>query len=43
MENNSRRITDESGNPANNPNYVAIKKGKREVKIAVPLKHLGNF
>ena len=39
----SRRITDEDGNPAKNPNYVANKRGTKEVKIAVPLKHLANF
>ena len=38
-----RRITDEDGNPANNPNYEANKRGTKEVKIPVPLKHLGNF
>ena len=32
-----RRMTDEDGNPANNPNYVADKRGTKEVK------HLGNF
>ena len=34
-----RRVTDEDGNPANNPNYVADKRGTKEVKIVVPLKH----
>ena len=38
-----RRITDEDGNPANNPDCVVNKKRRKEVKIAVPLKHLGNF
>ena len=37
------RITDDDGNPANNPNYDQNKRGTREVEIAVPLKHLGNF
>ena len=38
-----KKITDEDGNPANNPDYVANKRGKKEVKITVPLKHLGKF
>ena len=38
-----RRITDDDGNPANNPNYDQNKRGTREIEIAVPLKHLGNF
>ena len=38
-----RRITDEDSNLANNPNYEANKRGTREVKIAVSLKHLDNF
>ena len=38
-----RRITDDGGNPANNLNYDQNKRGTREVEIAVPLKHLGNF
>ena len=38
-----KRITDEDGNPANNSNYVADKRGTKEVEITVPLKHLGNF
>ena len=38
-----RRITDDDGNPVNNPNYDQNKRGTREVEIAVPLKHLGNF
>ena len=38
-----KRITDEDGNPANNPNDVADKEGTKEVEIAVPLKYLGNF
>ena len=38
-----RRITDNDGNPANNPNYDRNKRRTKEVEIAVPLKHLGNF
>ena len=38
-----RRITDGDENLANNPNYVTNKRGTKEVKIAVPLKYLGNF
>ena len=38
-----RRITDADGNSANNPNYDQNKRGTKEVEIAVPLKHLGNF
>ena len=38
-----RRITGADGNPVNNPNYDRNKKGTKEVEIAVPLKHLGNF
>ena len=38
-----RRITGADGNTANNPNYDGNKKGTKEVEIAVPLKHLGNF
>ena len=38
-----RRITGADSNPANNPNYDRNKRGTREVEIAVPLKHLGNF
>ena len=38
-----RRITGAKGNPANNPNYDQNKKDTKEVEIAVPLKHLGNF
>ena len=38
-----RRINDDDGNPANNPNYHQNKRGTKEVEIAVPLKHLGNF
>ena len=38
-----RRITDADGNPVNNPNYDQNKRGAKEVEIAVPLKHLGNF
>ena len=37
-----RRITNEVGNPANNPNYDANKRGTEEVKTTVPLKHLGS-
>ena len=38
-----RRTTDADGNLANNPNYDQNKRGTKEVEIAVPLKHLGNF
>ena len=38
-----RRITGDDGNPANNPNYDRNKRSTREIEIAVPLKHLGNF
>ena len=38
-----RRITGIDGNPINNPNYDQNKRGTKEVEIAVPLKHLGNF
>ena len=38
-----RRITDEDGNPANTPKYVADERGTRKVEISVSLKHLGNF
>ena len=38
-----RRITDDDGNPINNPNYDQNKRRTKEVEIAVPLKHLGNF
>ena len=38
-----RRITGADGNPVNNPNYDRNKRGTKKVKIAVPLKHLGNF
>ena len=38
-----RGITDADGNPVNNPNYDQNKRGTRKVKIAVPLKRLGNF
>ena len=38
-----RRITDDDGNPVNNSNYDQNKRGIREVEVAVPLKHLGNF
>ena len=36
-------ITGADGNPANNPDYVANKRGTKEVEIAVPLKHISNF
>ena len=39
----ARRITGVDGNPANNPNYDQTKRGTKEVEIAVPLEHLGNF
>ena len=38
-----RRITNADGNLANNPIYDRNKRGTKEVEIAVPLKHLGNF
>ena len=38
-----RRITDDDDNLVNNPNYDRNKRGTKEVEIAVPLKHLGNF
>ena len=38
-----RRITGAEGNPVNNPDYDRNKRGTKEVEIAVPLKHLGNF
>ena len=38
-----RRITDDYGSLANNPNYDQNKRGTREVEIAVPLKYLGSF
>ena len=38
-----RRITGADGNPVNNPSYDQNKRGTKEVEIAVPLKHLGNF
>ena len=41
--NDPRRITDDDGNPGNNPNYDQNKRGMREVEIVVSLKHLGNF
>ena len=37
------RITETDGNPAYDPSYDRNKRGTKEVKIAVPLKHLGNF
>ena len=39
----AREITDVDGNPANNPDYVADKRGTKEVAIAVLLKYLGNI
>ena len=39
----SRRIIDEDGNNADNPDYVANKRAAKKVEIAVSLKHLGNF
>ena len=38
-----RERTDAGVNTANNPDYVANKRGTNEVEIAVPLKYLGNF
>ena len=38
-----RRITGANDNLVNNPNYDRNKRGTKEVEIAVPLKHLGNF
>ena len=38
-----RIITDDDGNPVNNPYYARNKRGAKEVEIAVPLKDLGNF
>ena len=38
-----RRTADDDGNSANNPNYHQNERGTKEVEIAVPLKHLGNF
>ena len=38
----ARRITDDDGNPANNPDYVANKRDTKEVEIAVALKYIGN-
>ena len=38
-----RIITDDDGNPVNNPYYARNKRGAKEVEIVVPLKHLGNF
>ena len=38
-----RRITGADGNPVDNPNSDQNKSGTREIEIAVPLKHLGNF
>ena len=37
------RITDDAGNQVNNPAYDANKFAKKEVQIAVPLKHLNNI
>ena len=36
-------MADEDGNVANNPDYDANKRAKKEVAIAVLLKHLRNF
>ena len=36
-------MTHDDGNPANSPNYDQNKRGIKEVEVAVPLKHLGNF
>ena len=38
-----RRITGVDGNPVYYPNYKQYNRGIKEVKVAVPLKHLGNF
>ena len=38
-----RRMTGADGNPVNNPNNDRNKRGRKEVEIAAPLKHLGNF
>ena len=38
-----RKITDEDDNVADNSNYDQNKRGTREVKIAVLLKHVSNF
>ena len=38
-----KRITGAHSNPVNHPNYDRNKRGTKEVEIAVPLKHLGNF
>ena len=37
------RITNDTGNQVNNPNYDENKSGKKEVEIVVPLKCLSNF
>ena len=39
----TRRMTGADGHPVNNPNYDQNKKGAKQVEIAEPLKHLGNF
>ena len=39
----SRRITDADGSLVNNFNYYQNKRGTKEVEIAVPLKHVGNY
>ena len=39
----ARRITDADGNLGNNPDYVANRRGTKEVEIAVALKYLRNF
>ena len=35
--------TDDDGNLADNPNYDQNKRGTKDVKTDVPIKHLGNF
>ena len=37
------RVSDEDGNLADIPDYIANKRGKKEAEIAVPLKYLPNF
>ena len=38
-----KKLTDENGNFANNPNHDRRKRGTKEVEIVVPLKYLSNF
>ena len=38
-----RRVFGADGNPVNNPKFDRNKRGTKEVEIALPLKHLGNF